>query len=186
MTVVLDNILWSNLIGLRLGWQNFLSVMGRNKQVWNNAAPVAPLQLKTLALMRGVKCLDAWRQGEAFGNRNILLELNCQVQLWSFGDRILFRPALVLPPTLPFSHKCFFIYKKRWVESELTTIFVASGSGQAQWCAAFSSISHFPSLYIRYKHIESQREQGWARQNRHTCLFLLTDVCGLAGLEKQT
>lgn len=180
MTVVLDNILCSNLIGLRLDWQNFLSVMGMNKQVWNNAVPVATLQLKTLPLMRGITGLDAWRQGEAFGNGNILLELNCQVQLWSFGEGILFRPPLVLPPTLPFSHKCFiyiyilyYTYRKRCLENEMITIFVVSGSGQPQWCAAFSSLSNFPSFCVRYKHMESQREQGWARQNRHWLSFLV-------------
>lgn len=118
MTVVLDKILWSNLIGLWLDCQNFLSVMGRNKQVWNNAAPVATLQLKTLPLMKGVTGLNGWRQGEAFGNGNILLELNCQVQLWSFGEGILFRPALVLlyicPPYL--SLKTAFFLTSKWLE----------------------------------------------------------------------
>jgi len=49
--------------------------MGRNKQVWNNAAPVATLQLKTLPLMRGVTGLVGWRQVEAFGNGNILFKI---------------------------------------------------------------------------------------------------------------
>ncbi len=85
--------------GLWLDWQNFLSVMGRQKQIWDNAAPVATLQLKPCAF-------NERRQREAFGNGNILLELNCQVQLWSFGEEILFSPALVLPPTHPLSLNC--------------------------------------------------------------------------------
>lgn len=73
MTVVLDKILWSNLIGLWLDCQNFLSVMGRNKQVWNNAAPVATLQLKTAFNERGnrPKWLEArgslWERQYPFG-----------------------------------------------------------------------------------------------------------------------
>jgi len=62
--------------------------MGRNKQVWNNAAPVATLQLKTLPLMRGVTGLVGWRQVEAFGNGNILFKLPSSTLILWRGDFI--------------------------------------------------------------------------------------------------
>lgn len=89
---------------------------GRQKE--NNGAPVCRVRLKSGRRVNSVVGRGEWaggaggaggqEAGEAYGNTNILLELNCQSWLWSLWERISFWATFHLPsfthpghPSLP-------------------------------------------------------------------------------------